>query len=98
MPDAAFPSRKAASDETQSTQNIGNSPHHYRITIDTLDPLKPGEGGLESVSFFAATQSDLFAEASQLRDRLGCSAAQATKLAVGLSLIGERKALPEMAE
>jgi hypothetical protein len=98
MPDAAFPSRKAASDETQSTQNVGNSPHHYRITVDTLDPLKPGEGELESVSFFAASASDILAAANALRERLGCSASRATGLALGYSLIGEPSALPDPTE
>lgn len=65
---------------------------HYRITVDKLDAPHPGEGGLESISFFAATQNDVFAEANQLRSSLGCSACAATKLALGLSLIGEKRA------
>jgi hypothetical protein len=75
--------------------------HHYRITVDKLDKLDaldPGEGGLQSVSFFATTENDLFADADQLRDLLSCTASLAAKLAVGLSLIGEHRALPEMAE
>ena len=58
----------------------------YRITVDSLNP---GEEGLESVSVFAATTHDLFADANQLRHCLDCSASHATKLAVALSLIGE---------
>jgi hypothetical protein len=76
-------------------------PHHYRITVDKLDalePLKPGEGGLESVSFFATTSSDIIDAAKTLRECLGCSASRATSLALGYSLIGEPRALPEMAE
>jgi hypothetical protein len=64
--------------------------HHYRITVEKLDKLdasNPGEGGLESVSFFASTPNDLFAEASQLRQNHGCSACKATKLALGYNLI-----------
>jgi Domain of Unknown Function with PDB structure (DUF3861) len=64
------------------------SPHHYRITVDTLGPTA-GEGGLESVSFFASTLNDISAAIGTLRDRLDCSACHATKLAVGLSLIQE---------
>jgi hypothetical protein len=68
-------------------------PYHYRITVDTLDPLKPGEGGTESVSFFATTSSDILDAAKSLRERAGYSACHATKLALGLSLIGEHEAL-----
>jgi hypothetical protein len=64
-------------------------PHHYRVTVDKLDALDPGGEGLESVSFFASTHNDLFAEAKQLRRSLGCSACAATKLALGRGLIGE---------
>jgi hypothetical protein len=67
-------------------------PHHYRITVDkldTLEPLEPGEGGLESVSFFASTPDDILAAANNLRDRFNCSACHATKLAVGLGLLSE---------
>jgi hypothetical protein len=85
--DAAFPSRKAAPSETPSTQDLGNSRHHYRITVDKLDPLKPGEEGLESVSFFAATSSDILAAANNLRERAGYSASDAAKLALALSLL-----------
>ena len=98
MSDAAFPSSKAATSETRSTQDVGNSRHHYRITVDKLDPLKPGEEGLESVSFFAVTSSDIFATANSVRERLGCSALRATKLAIGLSLMGEHNAATDPAE
>ncbi len=64
-------------------------PHHYRITVDKLDPLKPGEEGLESVSFFAVTSGDIFATANSLRERAGYSASDAAKLALALSLLGE---------
>ncbi|MGA9718427.1 MAG: hypothetical protein WBQ79_09125 [Acidobacteriaceae bacterium] len=73
-------------------------PHHYRITVDKLDPLKPGEGGLESVSFFAATSDDILAAANSLRECLGCSASRATTLALGYGLIGEPHALLEATE
>jgi hypothetical protein len=65
--------------------------HHYRITVDKLDALDPttGEGGLESISFFASTHNDLLAAANSLRARLDCSACHATRLAVGLSLLSE---------
>jgi hypothetical protein len=63
-------------------------PHHYRITVDALDPT-PGEGGLQSLSFFASTHTDIFAAIGTLRDRLECTACQATRLAVGLSLLSE---------
>lgn len=69
--------------------------HHYRITVDKLEPLdrfESGEGGLESISFFAATPNDLFAEAKQVRHRLGCSACRAAKLAVARGLLGEESA------
>jgi hypothetical protein len=65
------------------------SAHHYRITVEKLDPLEPDEGGAESISFFTTTQNDLFAEANRLRHCLGCSACRATKLAVGRSLLEE---------
>ena len=61
----------------------------YRITVDALER---GEGGLESISFFASTENDLFAEAKKLRHSLGCSACAATKLALGRGLIGEGRA------
>jgi hypothetical protein len=65
--------------------------HHYRITVDKLDALEPttGEGGLESVSFFASTPDDILSAAKSLRARLECSACHATKLAVGLGLLSE---------
>ena len=62
--------------------------HHYRITVDALEPTT-GEGGLESLSFFASTPHDILTTASNLRARLDCSACHATKLAVGLGLIRE---------
>lgn len=58
----------------------------YRITIDALDP---GEEGLTSVSFFAATPHDILAAARDLREHLGCTACHATRLALAYSLIGE---------
>jgi hypothetical protein len=66
-------------------------PHHYRITIERLDLRQhpSGEGGLESLSFFASTPHDILTTASNLRVRLDCSACHATKLAVGLGLIRE---------
>jgi hypothetical protein len=67
--------------------------HHYRITVDRLDPLKPGEGGLESVSFFATTSSDMLAAAKILRERLGCSACVATRLAIAQGLLAEESAV-----
>jgi hypothetical protein len=63
-------------------------PHHYRITVDVLDPSE-GEEGLQSLSFFASTHSDIFAAIASLRERLECTACQATKLAVGLGLVSE---------
>src|SRR5438309_525612 len=60
----------------------------YRITVDALDPTT-GEGGLESISFFASTPNDILAAANSLRARLDCSACHATKLAVGLGLLSE---------
>jgi len=65
--------------------------HHYRITVDKLDTLEPatGEGGLESVSFFASTPDDILSAAKSLRARLECSACHATQLAVGLGLLSE---------
>jgi hypothetical protein len=65
-------------------------PHCYRITVEALDP---GGEGTESVSFFASTGNNLFAEANQLRDRLDCSALQATKLAVARCLVAEEPAV-----
>jgi hypothetical protein len=63
-------------------------PHHYRITVDALDPTS-GEEGLQSLSFFASTHTDIFAAVGALRDRLECTACHATRLAVGLSLLSE---------
>jgi hypothetical protein len=60
----------------------------YRITVDALEPI-PGEGGLESVSFFASTPHDILTAAKSLRTRFDCSACHATKLSVGLGLIRE---------
>ena len=71
-------------------------PHHYRITVDKLDPLKPGEGGLESVSFFATTSSDILTAANALRERLGCSACVATRLAIAHGLLTEESAVPAL--
>lgn len=62
--------------------------HHYRITVDALDP-NPGGEGLQSLSFFASTPDDIFAAIATLRERLECTACQATKLAVGLGLLSE---------
>jgi hypothetical protein len=93
VPDATFPPRKVAPPETQPAQNTGNSQHHYRITVDKLDALQPGEGGTESISFFATTPNDLFVEANQLRHRLCCSACTATKLALGRCLLSEQSAV-----
>lgn len=62
--------------------------HHYRITVDALDP-DPGGEGLQSLSFFASTPDDIFAAIATLRERLQCTACQATKLAVGLGLLSE---------
>jgi Domain of Unknown Function with PDB structure (DUF3861) len=63
-------------------------PHHYRITVDALDPSQ-GEEGLQSLSFFASTNHDIFTATASLRERLECTACQATKLAVGLGLVSE---------
>jgi hypothetical protein len=63
-------------------------PHHYRITVDALDPT-PGEEGLQSLSFFASTHTDIFAVIGTLRERLECTACHATRLAIGLSLLSE---------
>jgi hypothetical protein len=65
--------------------------YNYRITVDRLDGQQPstGEGGLESVSFFASTLNDISAAIGTLRERLDCSSCHAAKLAVGLSLIRE---------
>jgi hypothetical protein len=63
-------------------------PHHYRITVDVLDPT-PGEEGLQSLSFFASTHTDIFATTGTLRERLECTACHATRLAIGLSLLSE---------
>jgi hypothetical protein len=67
----------------------------YRITLEKLDALDPatGEEGLESISFFASTSHDLFAETSQLRHRLGCSACTATRLALARCLLAEEPAV-----
>jgi len=66
-------------------------PYHYRITIERLDLRQhsTGEGGLESLSFFASTSHDILTVAKSLRARLECSACNATKLTLGLSLINE---------
>jgi hypothetical protein len=64
----------------------------YRITVEVLDPTT-GEGGLESLSFFASTSHDIFAAAGALRDRFDCSACRATRLAVGLSLLNQAPTL-----
>jgi hypothetical protein len=63
-------------------------PHHYRITVDALDPTR-GEEGLQSLSFFASTHTDIFAAIGTLRERLECTACHATRLAIGLSLLSE---------
>ena len=58
-----------------------------------------GEGGLESLSFFASTPHDILAAANSLRAQLDCSACHATKLAVALGLIREvmhRRRAPEL--
>jgi hypothetical protein len=71
--------------------------HHYRITVDKLDKLDaldPGEEGLQSISFFASTPTNLFAEVNQLHDRLGCSALRATRLAIACCLLAEESAVP----
>ncbi len=62
--------------------------HHYRITVEKLEPTAGG-GGLESLSFFASTTHDILATVDSLRSRLECSACHATKLAVGLGLVRE---------
>lgn len=62
--------------------------HHYRITVDALDPSQ-GEEGLQSLSFFASTPSDIFATIPRLREELACTACAATKLAVGLALLSD---------
>src|SRR5258708_32476196 len=62
--------------------------HHYRITVEKLEPTA-GEEGLESISFFASTPHDILAAANNLRARLNCSACHATRLVVGLSLLSE---------
>jgi hypothetical protein len=65
--------------------------YNYHVTVDRLDLRQhtTGEGGLESVSFFASTLNDISAAIAPLRDRLDCSSCHAAKLAVGLSLIRE---------
>ena len=71
---------------------MNGSGYHYRITIDLIEEPHPqagGEGALQSLSFFACTPNDLFAEANRLRDCLGCGASHAARLATGLSLVGE---------
>jgi hypothetical protein len=89
--DAAFPSRKAAPPLTLLSEETANARHHYRITVDRLDVQQPttGEGGLESLSFFASTLNDISAAIGTLRQGLDCSSCHAAKLAVGLSLIRE---------
>lgn len=67
----------------------------YRITVDRLDP---GEGGTESISFFATTTKDLFSETNQLRHNLRCSACEAARLALGYGLIGESSAPTQTTE
>jgi Domain of Unknown Function with PDB structure (DUF3861) len=67
--------------------------YHYRITVDALEPTL-GEGGLESLAFFASTPHDILATVDSLRTRLDCSACHATKLAVGLGLISEVMRIP----
>ena len=75
----------------------------YRITVEALNPealdvdaLHPttGEGGLESLSFFASTSHDIFAAISTLRDRFDCSACTATRLAIARCLLAEESAVP----
>jgi hypothetical protein len=87
--DAAFPLRKAAPPVPPPSYGIGNLRHDYRITVDVLNP---GGEETESVSFFASTEDDLFAEVDRLR-RQGHKAAHALTLAVGLSLLKEASAL-----
>jgi hypothetical protein len=70
-------------------------PHHYRITVDALDPT-PGEEGLQSLAFFASTHTDIFAVTGALRDPLECTACRATRLAIGLSLLSEVMHEPHM--
>jgi hypothetical protein len=55
--------------------------------VDTLEPT--GEGGLQSLSFFASTAHDILTTSNHLRARLECSACHATKLALGLGLMNE---------
>ena len=77
----------------------------YRITVDALDDAldvdafdpATGEEGLQSLSFFASTSHDIFAEANQLRHRLDCSACTATRLAVARCLLVEESAVPLLA-
>jgi hypothetical protein len=64
----------------------------YRITVEALDPT-PGEEGFESLSFFASTHSDIFAQANSLRNRLDCSASSATRLAIASCLLAEESAV-----
>jgi hypothetical protein len=66
--------------------------YHYRITVDMLEQ-PTGEEGLQSLSFFASTPHDLFAEASQLRHRLGCSACMAARFALARCLLAEESAV-----
>jgi hypothetical protein len=68
--------------------------HDYRITVDRLEALNPGGEGLQSLSFFASTSHDIFAEANQLRHRLDCSACTATRLAIARCLLAEESAVP----
>ena len=44
---------------------------------------------LQSLSFFATTNHDIFTATASLRERLECTACQATKLAVELGLVSE---------
>ena len=85
--DAAFPSRKVAPPVTPPSNGVENSRHDYRITIDVLHPC--GGEGSESVSFFASTENDLFAEVDRLR-RQGNRAADALRLALGIGLLKEK--------
>ncbi len=64
------------------------SAFHYRITVDRLQQPS-GEGGLESLSFFARHDTDIFAAAGELRERLHLTACDATRLAVALSLLDQ---------
>ncbi|HZB87733.1 MAG TPA: hypothetical protein VE291_03655 [Terracidiphilus sp.] len=85
----AFPSGKAAPPATPPSNDGENSRHDYRVTIDVLHPC--GGEGSESVSFFASTENDLFAEVDRLRHQ-GNSAAVALRLALGIGLLKEQPA------